>query len=346
MENSPIVRAVKKVIPAVVSITMSKYLDFSESPSGIFGFGVFLQPKRKKVKIGGGSGFIVDESGIILTNRHVVEDPKADYVVVLQNGEKLTPEILARDPINDIAILKIDPSSLRSSGQNLSKVELGDSSNLELGQEVIAIGNALGLFKNTVSTGVVSGLSREIKAQSTFSHQRTRLRGLIQTDAAINPGNSGGPLIDASSGAIGINAAMVFGAENIGFALPINNAKKDLEELKKYGRIRQPFLGIRYILIDKELKEKFNLPVDFGALVISEPEIQRGIHQAVVPGSPAAKAGIREADIILEIDNKKITPAQSISDILQELKIGQQIALKTLRSGRQKVLKLILGERK
>jgi len=291
------------------------------------------------VKIGGGSGFIVDSSGIILTNRHVMEDPRAEYIVVLPSGEKLKPKILARDPLNDVAILKIEKTGLPIIG-------LGDSAHLELGQEVIAIGNALGLFQNTVSTGVVSGLSREIKAQSNITQERTKLRGLIQTDAAINPGNSGGPLVDTEGKAIGINAAMVFGAENIGFALPINNAKKDLEELKKYGRIREPFLGVRYIPVTRELKEKFNLPVDFGALVISEPEMERGIQEAVVPGGPAARAGIREADIVLEIGNKKITPDQPLDDTLQKFRIGQTLFLKILRHGRQKTLKIILGEKK
>ena len=338
-ENSPIVRAVKKALPGVVSITCSKYLQFYESPFDGFGPEFFSSAKRKKIKVGGGSGFIVAENGIVLTNRHVMEDPQAEYIVVLQSGEKLKPQILARDPINDIAVLGIEKS-------NLPIIELGNSSELELGQEVIAIGNALGLFQNTVSTGVVSGLSREIKAQSDITREKTKLRGLIQTDAAINPGNSGGPLIDTRGRAIGINAAMVFGAENIGFALPINNAKKDLEELKKYGRIRQPFLGIRYTPITKELKNRFNLPVDLGALVIAEPEMTRGIQQAVVPGSPAARAGVREADIILEIGNKKITPDKSLDDALQEFKIGQALFLKVLRHGRQKTLKLILGEKK
>jgi S1-C subfamily serine protease len=346
-EDSQVIKAVKKVLPAVVSITCSKYLEFFESSSGIFGPGVLAFPKRKKVKIGGGSGFIVEKDGIILTNRHVVEDLQAEYVVVLQNGEKYTPKILARDPINDVAILKIDvPATPNQEKNDLAVVELGDSSKLELGQTVIAIGNALGLFKNTVSCGVISGLSREIQAQSDLTGEKARLRGLIQTDAAINPGNSGGPLVDIEGKAVGINAAMVFGAENIGFALPINNAKKDLTELKKYGRIRQPFLGIRYILLDKDLKEKFNLPVDFGALIISEPDIQRGVKQAVIPGSPAARAGLKEADIILEIENKKVTVDQSINDLLQEFKIGQPLILKILRGGRQKTVKIILGEKK
>jgi len=348
-EDSPIIRAVKKVLPAVVSITISKYLEFFESPFeelgheffGPYPFGprFFGVPKRKKVKVGGGSGFIVSSDGIILTNRHVVEDPQAEYIVVLQNGEKARPKILARDPINDICILKINKTGLPT-------VNLGDSSKLELGQEVIAIGNALGLFQNTVSTGVVSGLSREIRAQSSMTRKKTLLRGLIQTDAAINPGNSGGPLVDITGTAIGINAAMVFGAENIGFALPINNAKKDLEEVKKYGRIRQPFLGVRYIPITKKLKDRFNLPVDFGALVISQPGAQFGSGEAVAPGSPADRAGIKESDIILEISNKKITPQKSLNDILQEFKIGDTIDLKILRENKEITIKAVLAEKK
>lgn len=339
-ESNQVVQAVKKVLPSVVSITMSKYLEIPESPFGPLGLkeDSLTSPKRKKVKMGGGSGFIIEENGIILTNRHIIEDPEAGYLVVLQSGEKLKPKVLACDPINDVAVLEIGKTGLPI-------VQLGDSSSLELGQTVIAIGNALGLFKNTVSTGVVSGLSREIEAQSDIGQESTKLRGLIQTDAAINPGNSGGPLIDIEGKAIGINAAMVFGAENIGFALPINNAQKDLEELKKYGRIRQPFLGVRYVSITKELKEKFNLPVNFGVLVISEPEISQGIKQAVVPESPAARAGVKEADIILEIGDKKITLNQTVPDVLQEFKIGQKLPLKILRNGKEKILRLVLGEK-
>ncbi|MBM4177456.1 trypsin-like peptidase domain-containing protein, partial [Candidatus Gribaldobacteria bacterium] len=266
-ESNNIVKIVKNALPAVVSIAMSEK---QAKPSGILSshksennFG-FKQPQ--KMKLSGGTGFLVDKTGTILTNRHVVEDKKAEYLVILPNGEKIKPEIIARDELNDVAILKIN--------KNIANfIHLGDSSKLELGQTVVAIGNALGLFHNTVSTGVVSGLSREIKAQSETNGQETSLRGLIQTDAAINPGNSGGPLLDLSGKAIGINAAMVFGAENIGFALPINNARRDLDELKKYGRIRKPFLGIRYLTINPEIKEELNLPINKGALVIAEPDI-------------------------------------------------------------------------
>jgi len=347
MKNK-VVSIIKKVLPAVVSITCSKFLEkapvpFSSFTQGLFGpsspplpqnFNPF---KKEKIKIGGGSGFIVDKNGIIFTNRHVVENSAAEYFVFLQNNEKFKPEIIAKDPINDVAILKIEKD-------NLPTIPLGDSNTLELGEDVIAIGNALGLFRNTVSTGIISGLSRAIIAQNSSGGEKTRLRGLIQTDAAINPGNSGGPLVNLKGEAIGINAAMVYGAENIGFALPINNAKKDLEELKKYGRIRQPFLGLRYVSIDQELKDRLNLPIEYGALVISEPNIY-GFENAVIPGSPAAKAGIKEADIIVEFANKKIDQEQTLSDILAECEIGKELPLKILRHNKEKVLKIVLVER-
>lgn len=338
-EENQIVKTIKKVLPAVVTITISKYLTVIERPSG-FGFPFeefFFIPRarKKKEKIGSGSGFIVDPNGIILTNRHVVADPEAEYLVILDNEEKYKAEVLARDPINDIAILKIR-------AKNLPIIELGDSSKLELGQTVIAMGTALGMFKNTVSVGVISGLSRDIRASTTLGGEVTQLRGLIQTDAAINPGNSGGPLIDTQGKAIGINVAMVFLAENIGFALPINAAKKDLEELKKYKRIRQPFLGVRYILINKELKERYDLPTDYGALVVSEPF--KG--EAVVPGGPADKAGIKESDIILEVEGKKISQKDPLLELLQTFKVGDKIKLKILRDKKELTLTVKLGEKK
>ncbi|MBA7634790.1 putative serine protease HtrA [subsurface metagenome] len=351
MKNSSIPKVVQKVLPAVISITVSKLLPVFEAPFGLppargmpfgprspFGFEQFFMiPKgKKKVKTGGGSGFIVDSSGTILTNRHVVIDPQAEYVVVFGDEKKYPAQVVAKDPINDVAILKIKEKGLPT-------IELGDSSKLKLGQTAIAIGNALGTFRNTVSVGVVSGLSREIMAGDAMTKKTTKLRGLIQTDAAINPGNSGGPLIDTEGKVIGINTAMVFLAENIGFALPINNASKDLKDLKKYGRIRQPFLGVRYIMLNKELKERFNLPTDHGALIVSEP-MPEG--QGVVPGGAAARAGIREGDVILEIQNIKVSAKTHLEDILQKCKIGQTISLKALRDGKEIICKSVLGERK
>ena len=347
-QNSPIPGIIKKTLPAVVSVMVSRYLPVFESPLGKKaldkelppGYQLppfpLLSPKgKKKVKVGGGSGFIVDSSGIILTNRHVVADPKAEYMVIVNEEKRCPATILARDPINDIAILKIEE-------ENLPTIELGNSLGLELGQTAIAVGNALGNFLNTVSVGVVSGLSREITAGDVTTQKMTKLRGLIQTDAAINPGNSGGPLIDINGKAIGINTAMVFMAENIGFALPINNAKKALNDLKEYGRIRHPFLGLRYVLIDKDLQEKFNLPTENGALVVSEPAPEGG---AVIPGGAADKAGIKEGDIILEIGDEKVCPKKPLEDILQKCQIGQTISMKFLRKGKTIVSRAKLTER-
>ncbi|MCK5044467.1 trypsin-like peptidase domain-containing protein [Candidatus Parcubacteria bacterium] len=322
-----IIATVKKIVPAVISIVISKNLTGQTKEA---------DSEAKKIKTGGGSGFIVDSSGIILTNRHVVNDPLAEYAVVLNNDEKYSAKVLAKDPINDIAVLKID-------AKNLPTIKLGDSTKLELGQTVIAVGNVLGAFKNTVSVGIVSGLSREITADSEIEGRITKLQGLIQTDAAINPGNSGGPLTNMKGQAVGINAAMVLGAENIGFTLPINAAKKDLQDIKKYGKIRRPFLGIRYVILNKKLKEKYNFPIDYGALVISE-FLPKG--KAVIPNSPADKAGIKESDIILEINKKKLSPKKDLENILSKFKINDEIKLKVLRGKEELYYKIVLEEKK
>lgn len=329
--NSKIVKIIKKVLPAVVTITVSKKLNpLSPQVNQDFYFPTF--EKKGKYKIGGGSGFIVRKNGIILTNRHVLSEEGAEYTVILEKGRKYKGKIIAKDLINDIAILKINEG-------NLPVLKLGDSSKLELGETVIAVGNSLGLFKNTVSVGVVSGLSREITAIS--KKESLTLRGLIQTDAAINPGNSGGPLVNLKGEVIGINCAMVLGAENIGFALPINPAKKDLEDLEKYGRIRKPFLGIRYILIDKTLQQKLKLPVNRGALII--PGLKG---EGVLPNSPGEKAGLKEGDIILEIENKKISKENDLIDLIQTFQIGKELEMKILRKGKEKLLKIVLTEKK
>src|SRR3989344_2769986 len=277
MDEKRIIATIKKVMPAVVSVVISKHLEDLEKeiPADLYPFlphgphGPKLKiPKelvdtRGMVQIGGGSGFMVQPDGLILTNKHVVSDPKAEYTVIASSGEKLKSEVVGHDPINDVAMLKIV-------GSNLPVVQMGNSSNLQLGQGVIAIGNALGIFKNTVSLGIVSGLSRAIAAQADPNAPPQEMRGLIQTDAAINPGNSGGPLVDLQGLAIGVNAAIVFGAQNIGFAIPINTAHRDLNDIKKYGRIRRPLLGLRYMMIDDNLKDRMTLPINYGAFVVGE----------------------------------------------------------------------------
>jgi serine protease Do len=349
MEDSLVVKTIKKVMPAVVSIAIAKHLEDLEKeiPKELYPFlpggptGPHLEipesliDKRGMVQIGGGSGFIVDESGIILTNKHVVGDSKAEYTVIANDGKKFPATILSRDPINDVAIIKIAATSLPA-------IKLGDAAKLDLGESVIAIGNALGMFKNTVSLGIVSGLSRSISAQADPDSPPQEMRGLIQTDAAINPGNSGGPLVDLQGMAIGINAAIVFGAQNIGFAIPINAAKRDLEDIKKYGRIRRPLLGVRYMMVDENLKDKMKLPVNYGALIIGESQHDHG----VVPGSPAEKAGLKERDIVLELNSSKLDRDHPIQDFLENMDVGERVELLVLRGDKKLKVKLVLSERK
>lgn len=347
MEKSPIVKTIKKVMPAVVSIAITKSLEEIEKeiPEELWHFLPFekhhleipeeMIDPRGRVKVGGGSGFIVDPSGIILTNKHVISDPKAEYTIITTDDKKFKAEVLARDPIDDVAILKID-------AENLPTVELGDSSQVELGETVLAIGNALGIFKNTVSAGIISGLARSIRAATEPKMPIQELRGLIQTDAAINPGNSGGPLVDINGKAIGINAAIVFGAQNLGFAIPINYATRDLEDLKKHGRIRRPLLGIRYITIDENLKEKMKLPVDHGALITG----QKPLAPAIVPKSPADKAGLKEKDIIIAYNGIELTKDHTLQDVLEEKEVGEVLELTILRNGKKILKKVPLSERR
>jgi S1-C subfamily serine protease len=340
-EKSPVIAIAKKVCPAVITIVISKDLPKVEGFYFMpYGGQEMMIPKlenggaKEKTKIGGGSGFIVSSDGYIFTSNHVVGDKDADYTIIYEPEKTFPAKVLSRDPLNDIAILKID-------AKNMPHIELGDSEKIELGQGVIAIGNALGEFHDTVSTGVVSGLSRYITAFSGITRQAEMLRGLIQTDAAINPGNSGGPLVDMEGQVIGINTASVIGAQNIGFAIPINYAKRDFEEVKKYGKIKRPFLGVKYVLLNKEISDKNKLPIDYGALVVRETFGE----EAILKRSPAEKAGIKEFDIILECNGEKITEENSLSHILQLLKIDSEINLKVLRDKKELGLTVRLIEK-
>ncbi len=339
MKNSPIISVAKKVCPAVITIVVSKDLPKVEGYY-LFPYGENNSPlpKIKKgnkelTKIGGGSGFIVSKDGYVLTCYHIVEDTEAEYSVIIEPGEIFPAEVLARDKINDLAILKIK-------GNNFPYLSLANYQ-AELGQEVVAIGNALGEFHDTLSSGIVSGLSRYIQATNSITKQAERLRGLIQTDAAINPGNSGGPLVDMEGKAIGINTATVMKAQNIGFAIPIKYAKKDLQEVKKHGKLIVPFLGVKYILITEEIAKKNKLPVNHGAFVVRETLGE----SAIIKGSAAEKAGIKEFDIILEAKKEKITIDNPLSSILKKIKPVEKINLKILRSGKVINLKVNLKER-
>ena len=288
------------------------------------------------VQVGGGSGFIVHQKGIILTNKHVVNEPGVSYTVVTSDDAIYDAEVVARDPMNDVALLKINPQ------KPLPALSLGDSDTLELGQTVLAFGNALGLFKNTVSVGIISGLSRAVQAKTGEGSASQELRGLIQTDAAINPGNSGGPLVDIFGRAVGINAAVVVGAQNISFAIPIKAAEHDIRDLVEHGRIRRPLFGVRYLTLNHDIAEKMEISSEYGAFVTKE----HSFDTAVIPKSPADEAGIREHDVILTWDGKKITTAMTLQDFLEDCEVGDTVALSVLRNNKIFETKAVLAERK
>jgi serine protease Do len=324
-EESAITNVVDEATPAVVSIVISKDVNT------LFPF-LNGQSGTNVQEIGAGSGFFVSADGLVMTNKHVVSDSRAQYTVVTNDGRRLDAKVVAQDPSNDVAIVKVDIS-------NAPHLSFADSSQLELGQHVIAIGNSLGEFQNTVTTGVVSGLSRNIVAGDRTGQEQ--LEGVIQTDAAINPGNSGGPLLNLLGQVVGINTAVSGEGQSIGFALPANDVKAALESYERGGKIVRPFLGVRYVQITKALKEEMNLARDYGVLLI------RGASTAdfaVIPGSPADRAGLKEGDIILEVDGKRVDEDHSLTQILKSYKPNDRISIKVYSGDSEKTIPITLGE--
>src|SRR3989344_1606908 len=278
-EESVVIDVAEIVSPSVVTVSIEtparKVLEFNPFGGGI----------SQRIEGGTpqdiGTGFIASSDGLILTNKHVVSETDAKYKVITNDDKEYEVKQISRDPSNDIAILKID-----SGGVNLKPVSLGDSSNLKVGQFVVAIGTALGEFRNTVTTGVISGLGRGISAGDPFAGAVEQLDNVIQTDAAINAGNSGGPLLNSSGQVIGINVAVAQGAQNIGFAIPVNTVKDSLNNFKTTGKFpSKPYLGVQYQMISKQSAVLNDVPQ--GAYVVD-----------VVDSSPAKNAGIVSGDII------------------------------------------------
>ncbi len=289
--------------------------------------------------MGGGTAFFIAEDGLLLTNKHVVADEEATYTVLLNDGSKIPARVLTRDPGNDIALLQADLTGTGSETRTVPFLTFGDSSTVKLGQVVIAIGNALGEFRNTVSVGVVSGLSRSVRASG--GGESEQLDRVIQTDAAINHGNSGGPLLNTAGQVIGINTAIAAGAQNIGFAIPIDDVARAVESFRTHGRIIRPYLGIRYVLITPALKDKNKLPYDHGALILrGEDETDL----AVLPGSPADKAGLRENDIILSIDGEDVTLDRQLSSMVRSRQPGDTLRLRIVRQGKEEEVEVTLEE--
>lgn len=321
-ESSAVIDTVNKVSSAVVSIQLKTTVQ-----------NLFGQTYEAE---GAGTGFIITSDGLILTNKHIASDANAQYTVVTSDGTSYPATVKSLDPVKDIAVLQIN-------ARNLPIVELGDSDALKVGQWVVAVGNALGKFDNSVTVGVISGSNRSIQATDANGANSESLSGMLQTDAAINTGNSGGPLLNLEGQVIGINTAVASGAQSIGFAIPINDAKTAIESIKTTGRIIRPYLGVRYIQITKEIAAEEKLSVDYGALIAKGNSLTE---VAVVSGSPADKAGLKENDIILEVNGEKVNQNNDLLKLIQKYKVGDQIELKILSSGQEKSVKITLEEGK
>jgi serine protease Do len=339
-----VVETVAEAERAVVSVIITKdlpvieqYFERGPSPFGDLGFpDLFAIPRYRqrgteRQEIGGGTAFFVSSDGLLMTNRHVVNDKKADYTILLNDGRKLPAKVVALHPGNDIALLKVE-------GTDFPSLTIA-ADQPHLGQTVIAIGNALGEFRNTVSVGVISGLKRSLTAGS--GRGTEHLDRIIQTDAAINTGNSGGPLLSLKGEVVGMNTAIAEGAQNISFALPAVDLLQALESYRKNGRIIQAFLGVRYMPITSQVKEENHLSYDYGVLVVRG---EKPADLAVIPGSPADKAGIQENDIILEADGQRLEGNVDLATIVRSKSPGDTVTLKISHKGTEKTLTATLEE--
>jgi serine protease Do len=346
-------RVVQAAQPAVVAVVItadlsrlprrSSLFDFEEfTPSPLFPFEipenghVTSTPERRR--IGGGSGFFVSPDGILVTNKHVVDhatiaEAKPEFSVVTNEGKSYPATVLATDPVLDLAFLKVNGDAA------FPYLEIGDSEKIVPGQTVIAIGNALDEFRNSVTKGVVSGLNRRIFAASDAGGEV--IEEAIQTDAAINPGNSGGPLLDLHGRVVGINTAVSERGQSLGFALPAGSIARGLESLKKFGKIMRPFLGVRYVILNEDVAKEYEVTQTQGALVIKGSERKEA---AVVAGSPADKAGIREGDIIREVNGQPVDEQHSLATLVGKYQVGDTIQVKLFRNSEEKILSVKLEE--
>ena len=321
-EESVVIDVAEVVSPSVVTVSI-KTPERSVLQYDIFG------GLRRRVEGGQeqdiGTGFVISTDGLIVTNKHVVSDTQSTYKVITKDDKEYDVKQISRDPLNDLAILKVD-------AKDLKPVSLGDSTNLKVGQFVVAIGTALGEFRHTVTTGVISGLGRGITAGDPFEGSVERLDDVIQTDAAINPGNSGGPLLNSTGQVVGVNVAVAQSAQNIGFAIPINVVKKALAEFEKSGKFAsKPFLGVQYQTISQDTALLNDVPQ--GAYVVE-----------VVSASPAEKSGVEAGDIITKIDGEQLGSDRELSDVIGSKSVGSSVLLEVWRDKSTQKISVTLSE--
>ncbi|MBR2543241.1 trypsin-like peptidase domain-containing protein [Candidatus Saccharibacteria bacterium] len=278
-----------------------------------------------------GTGIIVTSDGYILTNKHVINDANKVYVVLDDGTIYEEVETVATDPLNDVAFLRIKDVS------DLPAVTLGDSKTITVGQQVIAIGNALGEYQNTVTSGIVSGTGRSVTASDSTGYNTETLTDMIQTDAAINSGNSGGPLVNAAGEVIGINTAVSTSAENMGFAIPISSVKGMLKQLVKNGSAERTYLGVYSVDITPEIAKAYELPVSSGAYLYSS-----STYSAIIKNSPAAKAGLLDKDIVTAVNGVKVGAAGSLANLVSEYEPGDTVQLTVYRNGGETAVNVTL----
>ena len=320
-ESSAIITAAQKVSPAVVTINSTTAASQTNP---------FQAPGQNQGGVG--SGIIFDSRGWILTNRHVVAGATS-LTVKLKDGRSFSGRIYGIDTLTDLAIVKVDATGLPTA-------PIGDSGNIQVGQLAIAIGSPLGNYTNTVTSGIISALGRTITVTDEQTGQPTDLHGLIQTDAAINPGNSGGPLLNAAAQVVGVNTAIASSAEGIGFAIPIDIARPIMQQALAGEPLARPWVGIRYVQIDLQVKQQYNLPLDQGAYVTSGDG-----SPAVVAGSPADKAGIKQGDIITSLEGITLDNLHPLEDVLTQFAPGKTVTIEVYRGGKTIALQLVLGTR-
>lgn len=321
-EGEVIANVAEEVGPSVVSILTEQQ---SQVNSLYFG-------PRIRTSQAAGTGFIIDANGLVLTNKHVVPEGTNSLEIVTSDGTRYEDvEIIGRDPLNDLAILKVkDP-------KNFKPAKLADSDVIRTGQKVIAIGNALGQFQNTVTSGIISGIGRPVEAASESGSDTEQLTNLFQTDAAINSGNSGGPLLNYSGEVIGINTAVAANAENIGFAIPVNEAKGIIESVKSTGKLTRPYIGVQYNMLTPDSAEELDLSVEEGAYIST----QEG---AIVSDSPAERAGLKGGDVIVKVNEIKLGAARSLVSVVGRFKAGDTIELTIIRDGKEQKINVKLAE--
>lgn len=361
--TSAVTDVAKETSPSVVSIVVTKELTrYRSNPNDFFSNDPFFnqffgyedptpnqsrrqeqpQVQTEKQQVAGGTGFVVTQDGKIITNKHVVSIPNAEYTVLFNDGSEYPATVLSRDPSNDIAILQLQAKD----GQkptNLKPLRLADQKDVQVGQIVVAIGNALGEFENTVTMGVVSAKGRKIVADDNTQDGES-LSNLIQTDAAINPGNSGGPLLTLDGEVIGLNTAIAQGANGIGFAIPVSEVEAVLKSVNTYGKIVRPFLGVVYKENTPETAKIFNLPVTYGAIIQSESS-NNATDGSITKGGPADKAGLIPGDIILEINSQKIDTDHELKDMITQFAPEQEVTVKIMRGTTEMEKRVVLGRR-